>query len=114
MEDSSSLAQLVQVPELVGISYDVDGGDLAVLDIERRRLELAIGLERDDAGQSVDEAGTNESRRLPAQQDGRASDRITAARGFACATGSNAADRSKFRHPRPQAAYSRISAEIAS
>ena len=53
---------LMQMPQLVGISHDVDCGDLSVLDFERGRLELAVGLQRDEAGQSIDESGTHEFR----------------------------------------------------
>src|SRR5262249_20306746 len=37
---------LMQMPQLVGIAHHVDRGDPAVLDVERRRLQLAIGLQR--------------------------------------------------------------------
>jgi hypothetical protein len=52
----------MQMPQLVGVSHHVDGCDFSVLDVERGRLKLAIGLQRDDAGQTVDETGTNKLR----------------------------------------------------
>jgi hypothetical protein len=50
------------MPQLVGVSHHVDGCDLSVLDVERGRLKLAIGLERDETGQTVDETGTDKLR----------------------------------------------------
>ena len=48
------------MPQLVWVSHHVDGRDLSVLDFERGRLEFAIGFERNETGQSVDETDTNE------------------------------------------------------
>lgn len=47
----------MQVPQLVRVPHDIDRRDLSVGDLERRRLELAVRLQRDEAGQSVDESG---------------------------------------------------------
>ena len=55
---------LMQMPQLVGISHHIDCGDLSVLDFERGRLKFAVGLQRDETGQSVDEAGTHEFRAI--------------------------------------------------
>src|SRR5262245_48307846 len=54
--------KLVQMPQFVGVSHHVDGRDLAVLDVERGSLKLAIGLQRDEAWQAVDEAYANQRR----------------------------------------------------
>ena len=54
----------MQMPQLVGIPHDVDRGDLSVLDVERGGLQLAVGLQRDEAGQSVDETGAHELRAI--------------------------------------------------
>ena len=52
----------VQVPELLGIAHHVDRRDLAVLDLERGGLQLAVGLAGDEARQAVDEGGANQRR----------------------------------------------------
>ena len=52
----------MQMPQLVGVPHHIDRCDLSVLDFERGRLEFAIGFERDETGQSVDETGTNKFR----------------------------------------------------
>ena len=52
------------MPQLVGISHHIDCGDLSVLDFERGRLEFAVGLQRDEAGQSIDESGTHKFRAI--------------------------------------------------
>jgi hypothetical protein len=43
----------MQMPQLVGVAHHIDGDDPAVLDVERRSLKLAVGLTRDEAGQSA-------------------------------------------------------------
>src|SRR6185437_3099832 len=50
------------MPQLVGVSHDIDGRDLSVLDVESGCLEFTVGLQRDETGQSVDESGTNKFR----------------------------------------------------
>src|SRR5277367_1904251 len=50
------------MPQLVRISHHVDCCDLSIFDFERRRLKFAIGFQRDETGQSVDESCTNKFR----------------------------------------------------
>src|SRR5579885_1204245 len=64
-------ASLVQMPELVWIAHHVNGGDLAVFDLERGGLQLAVGLARDEAGQAVDEASAHELRAVSLEQGGQ-------------------------------------------
>src|SRR5262245_16854845 len=52
------MLQLVWVPD------HIDCGDLPILDFEGSRLQLAIGFQRDEAGQSIDESGTNKLRAI--------------------------------------------------
>src|SRR5262245_32723022 len=52
------MLQLVWVPD------HIDCGDLPILDFKGSRLQLAIGFQRDKAGQSVDESGTNKLRAI--------------------------------------------------
>ena len=50
------------MPQIVGVFAHIDCCDLSVLDFERGRLELTIGFQRDETGQTVDETDTNELR----------------------------------------------------
>ena len=52
------------MPQLVGVSHHIDCGNLSVLDFKRGRLKFTIGLQCDEAGQSVDETGTNKFRAI--------------------------------------------------
>jgi hypothetical protein len=52
----------MQMPQLVRIAHHIDRGDPAVLDVERRRLQFAIGLQRHEARQAIDEACADEFR----------------------------------------------------
>src|SRR4051812_13956222 len=51
---SSILQRLRDVPELVGIAGDVDGGDEAVLDLKGSCLQHVVAFAADIAGQAVD------------------------------------------------------------
>ena len=52
----------MQMPQLVRVSYDIDCSDLAVLDSQRGGLKFAVGLQCNETGQSLDEAGANKFR----------------------------------------------------
>ncbi len=43
----------MQIPQLVGVLHQIDGHDLSVVDLERGRRKIAIGLERNEAGNSL-------------------------------------------------------------
>ena len=46
---------LMKMPQLVRISYHVNCRDFSVFDFEGGGLQLPIGFQRNEAGQSVDE-----------------------------------------------------------
>ena len=56
------------MPQLVGIAHDVDRRDLAILDLERGRLQLAVALARDEPRQAIDHARFEQGRRPPGEQ----------------------------------------------
>ena len=55
---------LMQMPQLIRVPHHIDRRHLPVLDLQRRRLELAIRLPRDEARQAVDEAEADEFRAM--------------------------------------------------
>ena len=50
----------VEMTKLVRVPHNVDRGNFSILYSERRCLDLAIGLQRDETGQPIDQAGTQE------------------------------------------------------
>jgi hypothetical protein len=50
----------MQMPQLVGIAHHIDRGDPSILDVECRRLQFAIGLQRHETRQAIDEACADE------------------------------------------------------
>ena len=50
------------MPQLVRVSDHVNCRDFSVFDFERGGLQLPIGFQRNEAGQSVDETSANKSR----------------------------------------------------
>src|SRR3546814_8394182 len=59
---------LMHMPQLVGVAHDIDGDDLARFDLQRRGLELAVGLAGDEARQAVDQAGLDQRRAIFGKQ----------------------------------------------
>src|SRR6516225_9671955 len=51
-----------EMPQLLRVARDIDRGDLAVLDRERRSLQESVALEREEARQAVDEAVAQQAR----------------------------------------------------
>ena len=64
MDQKHGNAPLMQMPQLVGVPHHIDCCDLSVLDFERGRLKLTIGLLGDEARQSIDESGTHKLRAI--------------------------------------------------
>ena len=52
------------MPQLLRIAHDVNGDDLAILDLQRGGLQRIVRLDRDETRQAVDEAITYDPRRL--------------------------------------------------
>ena len=91
---------LMQMPQLVGIAHHIDRGDPAVLDVECRRLQFAIGLQCHETRQAIDEACADEFRLMRLELLGqigvelhhlvKAEDRIRRCRAFAATVGMHA------------------------
>src|SRR3546814_17427736 len=63
-------------PQLVRFAHHIDRDDLAVLDVVRGRLHLAVGFARDEARQAVAHPGVAERRAIFAEQDREAAMQI--------------------------------------
>ena len=81
-----------QMAQLFRIAHDIDAGDLAVADFERGRLRHAVGLDRDEARQPVDEAIGRMPRLRSGEDSGRAFLKSSIARSIPN-TGTSAAGR---------------------
>ena len=64
------------MPQLFGVPHHIYSGDFFVLDFERGRLKFTIGLQGQEAGQSVDESGTNKFRPILPELSRQAKPRI--------------------------------------
>jgi hypothetical protein len=64
------LRHLMQMPQLVRVSHHIDRRHLAVLDLQRGRLQFAVGFQGDEAGEAVDEAGADEFRAVVGEMIG--------------------------------------------
>ena len=61
----------MQMPQLVGIAHHIDRGDPAILDVECRRLQFAIGLQCHETRQAIDEACADEFRLMGLELPGQ-------------------------------------------